>query len=124
MWVARPILVSAVVVLLTVACGPAAAQTPAAPSADPRAITPTQQPSASATVVWGRVPYCNCFADSATGNVDEALKAAKLAVSLQELSPREGWLYFAVTFDPGTATKEDVSTAMMTGGAEVLEQLP
>lgn len=125
MLVARRILVGAAVVLITAACGVAAPQTSAWIPANQPLTTATQQADlASATVVWGRVPYCNCFADSATTNVEDALKAAKLAVSLQELSPREGWLYFAITFDPLAVTKEQVGAAMATGGAEILDRLP
>ncbi len=82
---------------------------------------PPQQPS---DLIWGRVPYCNCFADSATANVAGALKEANLTVSLQELSPRDGWLYFAVTFDPAAATQDQVEAAMVAGGAEVLDGPP
>lgn len=84
--------------------------------------TPTFERSVQ--VRWGRVPYCNCLADSATTKVADALMHAKLAVSLKELSPRDGWLYFAVTFDPQAATGEQVETAMLAGGAEVLEGPP
>lgn len=121
MFVAHRMVVGVAVVLITMACGPAAAQ-PVSPATDQPFITMT--PPAVATVVWGRVPYCNCFADSATANVDDALKAAKVTASVQALSPREGWLYFAVTFDPLAVTKEQVGAAMATGGAEVLDQLP
>lgn len=84
--------------------------------------TPTlRQPG---EVVWGRVPYCSCLVDSATDSVSNALKEADLTVSLQELSPRDDWLYFAVTFDPSIATPEQVHFAMVAGGAEVLEGPP
>ena len=86
------------------------------------AYTPTpQQPG---EVVWGRVPYCNCFADSATTNVADALKNAQLKVNLKELSPSEGWLYIAVTFDPHSITQEQVRVAMKAGGAEILDGPP
>ncbi|MEZ4663867.1 MAG: hypothetical protein R2911_40560 [Caldilineaceae bacterium] len=75
-------------------------------------------------VVWGRMPYCNCLADSATANVSRSLQEADLSVSLQELSPRDGWLYFAVTFNPHAATLDEVSDAMAAGGAEVLDGPP
>jgi hypothetical protein len=80
--------------------------------------------SSAGNVVWGRVPYCNCFNDSATTNVANALKAADLTVSLKELSPRDGWLYFVVTFDPDSATQDQIGAAMDTGGAEVLAGPP
>ncbi|MCE7989484.1 MAG: hypothetical protein DYG89_50680 [Caldilinea sp. CFX5] len=86
------------------------------------AVAPTTQPSAA--VLWGRVPYCNCFAGSATVNVADALKEAKLTVNLQELSPRDGWLYFAVTFDPAAVRSAQVSDAMVAGGAELLDGPP
>ena len=108
------------------ACGPAPANA-APPASGSQALatvsaTPTLQPSGD--IVWGRVPYCNCLIDSATANVAGALKAANLTVSLKELSPRDGWLYFAVTFDPHSATWDQVNTAMVAGGAEVLEGPP
>jgi hypothetical protein len=74
--------------------------------------------------VWGRVPYCNCFGDSATANVTGALKDANLTVSLKELSPRDGWLYFAATFDAQSVTQDQVGAAIVAGGAEVLEGPP
>ena len=90
----------------------------------PTLTTPTPTPTQSDNVVWGRVPYCNCFAESATEKVAIALKDAHLTVSLQELSPRDGWLYFAVTFDPLSASLEQVGSAMKMGGAEVLDAPP
>jgi len=78
----------------------------------------------SGDVVWGRVPYCGCLADTATANVASALKEANLTVSLQEQSPRDGWLYFVVTFNPHAATLDQVGAAMVAGGAEVLEGPP
>lgn len=98
----------------------------AAPAADRQrpaivAATPSQP---AGEVIWGRVPYCNCLATSATANVANALKKANLTVSLQELSPSEGWLYFAVTFDPQTTTAAQVGNAMVAGGAEVRQSPP
>jgi hypothetical protein len=74
--------------------------------------------------VWGRVPYCNCLVGSATANVAGALKDANLTVSLKELSPRDGWLYFAVIFDPHSATWDQVGAAIVAGGAQVIEGPP
>ena len=62
--------------------------------------------------------------DSATDSVADALKKANLTVSLQELSPRDGWLYFAVTFDPSSVSSEQVRLSMAAGGAEVLDGPP
>lgn len=124
--VVRRILVGTVMVIAIAACGPAS--TTASPSAvadqavTTLATSPTTQPSDE--VVWGRVPYCNCFAGSATVNVANALKAAKLTVNLKELSPRDGWLYFAVTFDPLVAAGDQVMDAMKAGGAEVVDSPP
>jgi uncharacterized protein (DUF2141 family) len=70
------------------------------------------------------VPYCNCVAGSATANVANAMKETKLTVSVKELSPRDGWLYFAVTFDPATISGKQVSDAMVVGGAELLDGPP
>jgi hypothetical protein len=79
--------------------------------------TPTLQPSGD--VVWGRIPYCNCLAGSATASVAGALEDANLTVSLKEQSPRDGWLYFAVTYDPRSATREQVGAALVAAGAQV-----
>jgi|GEM_PF-2489585 len=78
----------------------------------------------SSDVVWGRIPYCSCLVTSATDSVASALKEANLTVNLQELSPRDDWLYFAVTFDRTSATSEQVRISMVAGGAEVLEGPP
>lgn len=118
-------LIGAVLILVVTACGPATA-TAVLPASDSQAVlvsTPATAPAAT-HVVWGKVPYCNCFATSATGNVADALKAAHLTVSLQELSPRDGWLYFAVTFDPQSTTMAQVGEAMVAGGAELLDGPP
>lgn len=125
MSVVRRILVGAVMVIAIAACGPALMTE--SPSAADQAVTtlatsPTNQPSGE--VLWGRVPYCNCFAGSATVNVVNALKEAKLTVNLKELSPRDGWLYFAVTFDPLVAAGDQVMDAMKAGGAEILDSPP
>jgi hypothetical protein len=109
--------------LAVVACGPVTTNTASEQQGSTTlAAAPTAQ--SSTTVLWGRLPYCNCFAGSATVNVANALKEAKLTVKLQELSPRDGWLYFAVTFDPHTVTNDQVSDAMVAGGAELLEGPP
>ena len=86
--------------------------------------SPTLQPSSD--VVWGKVPYCDCFAlsTSATTNVAAALQEANLTVSLKELSPRDGWLYFVVSYDAKTTTADEVGVAMVAGGAEVLDGPP
>jgi hypothetical protein len=84
--------------------------------------TPTLQQSDD--VVWGRVPYCGCLVGSATASVAGALKDANLTVSLKELSPRDGWLYFAATFDPNSTTRDQVGAALVAGGAQVTEGPP
>ena len=119
-------LVSAVLMIAVIACRPAPA-TEATPGSGSQALstvleTPTLQPPSD--VVWGRVPYCNCLAESATANVASALKDANLSVSLKELSPRDGWLYFVVTFDPHAATSDQVGAVMEAGGAEVIAGPP
>lgn len=116
-------LVVIVLVIAVAACG--SAPTPLTSASQALATvsaTPTRQPSGE--VVWGRVPYCNCLVDSATDNVANALKNANLTVSLKELSPRDGWLYFVVTFDPHAADLDQVGVAMLAGGAEVLDGPP
>jgi hypothetical protein len=87
-------------------------------------VAETPTPQRSGDVVWGKVPYCSCLIDSATANVAGALKKANLTVSLKELSPRDGWLYFAVTFDPHAATREKINATMKAGGAQVLDGPP
>lgn len=88
------------------------------------AVATLPTPEASKTVVWGKVPYCNCLATSATANVANALKAAHLTVSLKEQSPRDGWLYFVATFDSQSTPADQVRTAMTAGGAELLQGPP
>ena len=119
-------LVGAALVIAVAACRPASANQ-ALPSSGSQALstvsgTPTLQQSSD--VVWGKVPYCSCLADSATANVAGALKNANLTVSLKELSPRDGWLYFVVTFDPHATKRNQVGAAMTAGGAQVLEGPP
>lgn len=108
-----------VALMLTVA---ASQPTPVSGALSTGAATSTRQQSGD--VVWGKVPYCSCLIDSATTNVATALKEANLTVSLQEQSPRDGWLYFVVTFDPHSATADQVRTAMVAGGAEILAGPP
>ncbi|MCB0061614.1 MAG: hypothetical protein KDE19_05850 [Caldilineaceae bacterium] len=96
----------------------------AAPSEVSLDVGSQLQPAATAqqstALVWGRVPYCNCLADAATVNVAHALEEANLGASVKEQSPRDGWLYFAVMFDPDSMTADQVATAMIAGGAEVV----
>ncbi|MFN8446134.1 MAG: hypothetical protein U0175_35410 [Caldilineaceae bacterium] len=110
-----------VILVFTVAACQSASATEITQTVSSSATPTPQQPG---DVVWGRVAYCNCFADSATTNVANALKNAHLNVSLKELSPSKGWLYFAVTFDPQSTTQEQVSVAMKAGGAEILDGPP
>lgn len=111
-------------VLAVTGCGSAPVN--AAPAADRQvpSIVAATSPQPAGAVIWGRVPYCNCLATSATANVVEALKKANLTVNVKELSPSDGWLYFAVRFDSATATDEQVATAMQAGGAEILSGPP
>jgi hypothetical protein len=90
--------------------------------AQPAAVSQVLQHSGDA--IWGRVPYCSCLVGTATASVAAALKKDNLTTSLKELSPRDGWLYFAVTFDPDTATWDQVSTAIIAGGAQLLDGPP
>ena len=119
-------LVNLILVLTVAACGQAQAHTTVpADSGQARAtIAATPTAPAAGDVVWGRVPYCNCLAESATANVTTALKRADLIVNLQELSPSDGWLYFAITFDAHATTLAQVRTAMVAGGAELLDGPP
>jgi hypothetical protein len=74
--------------------------------------------------VWGKVPYCNCFGDAMTAHVARELAEADLTVDLQEQSPREGWLYFAVTYEPAAATRAQIAEAIAAGGGEMLAGPP
>ena len=87
-------LVGAALVIAIAACQPTPAnETPPGSGSQVLAtVSGTSTPQQTGAVVWGRVPYCNCLADSATANVAGALKDANLTVNLQELSPRDGWL--------------------------------
>ncbi|MCX6049734.1 MAG: hypothetical protein NT075_31935 [Chloroflexi bacterium] len=117
-------LIGVALVIAIVACQPAHEMPPSSARQALSTVseTPTRQPSGE--VVWGKVPYCGCLADAATANVAEALKGAKLNVSLKEQSPRDGWLYFVATFDPHSATRDQVGAAMVAGGAKLLEGPP
>lgn len=89
-----------------------------------KAVSAVEQPGAVEEVLWGRVPYCNCFTDSPTTRVADALDGANLRVILKEQSPVDGWLYFVVIFDSQSAPRDQVSIAMEAGGAEVMEGPP
>lgn len=108
------------------ACGPVPSSSARASSNSQALAAAPETPTAPQTgdVIWGKVPYCNCLATSATANVANALKQANLTVRLKELSPRDGWLYFTVTFDPHTATADQVGSAMVAGGGQVLQGPP
>lgn len=119
-------LVSAALAIAVVVCRPtpdneippgSSSQSPSAASVSP----PLQQPS---DIVWGRVPDCSCGVGSAKVRVAGALEDANLTVGLEELSPRDGWLYFAATFDPHSTTRDQVGAALVTGGAQVIEGPP
>ena len=117
-------LVGAMLLLAVAACQAAVASTARPDAVAQVAATVSTPPQPAGEVIWGRVPYCNCLATSATANVVEALKKANLTVNVKELSPSDGWLYFAVRFDSATATDEQVATAMQAGGAEILSGPP
>lgn len=116
--------VGVLLVLTVAACGSAPASAAPATDSQGTSLGSATSPQPAGEVIWGRVPYCNCLATSATANVMDALKKAKLTVNLKELSPSDGWLYFAVRFDSATATDEQVATAMQAGGAEILSGPP
>jgi len=78
----------------------------------------------SGAVIWGRVPYCTCLTTSATASVANALQEADLSVTLKELSPTDGWLYFVASYHPDSVTAAQVSEAMSLGGAEILDGPP
>jgi hypothetical protein len=117
--------VGALLAFAVAACGPAPANKSLTDSGSQvlSAVAATL-PQPSDDVVWGKVPYCSCLAESATANVASALKNAKLTVHLKELSPRDGWLYFAVTYDPHAVQRDQVDAALVTGGAQVLQGPP
>ncbi len=118
--------VGAVLMFAIAACGPVSSS-PARASSNNQALAAAPGTPASpqtGDVIWGKVPYCNCLATSATANVANALKQANLTVRLKELSPRDGWLYFTVTFDPHTVTADQVGSAMVAGGGQVLQGPP
>jgi hypothetical protein len=115
--------VAGVVLLIAiVACGPASATERSSASLSQAVSETSLQPSGD--VVWARVPYCNCLATSATANVSSALKDANLTVSLKEQSPHDGWLYFVVTFDSDSATRDQVGEAIAAGGGQMVEGPP
>ena len=75
-------------------------------------------------VVWARVPFCDCLDGIATDNVSAALERAQLAGTVKILNPTGGWLYFVVAFDPKTASPEQIGTAIVAGGGEVMAGPP
>lgn len=119
-------LVGGALVIAVTACRPALAPEASPTSGSRTLATMSETPALrqSGAIVWGRVPYCNCLAGSATATVAGALKDAHLTAGVKELSPRDGWLYFAVTFDSRTATREQISAAIAAGGGHVIEGPP
>jgi hypothetical protein len=119
-------LVCAALMIAVVACRPAPANAtpPGSSSQSLSTVSGTPTPQQLSDVVWGRVPYCNCQVGSATARVARALQDANLTVGLEELSPHDGWLYFAATFDPHSTTRDQVGAALVTGGAQVIEGPP
>lgn len=129
MLIAREIavgLVIAVFMVMVAACGPVPRNEVRSVSDSQALVTVTRTPPSlpADDVIWGKVPYCNCLATSATTNVTNALKHANLVVNLKELSPRDGWLYFVVTFGPHSELRKQVVAAMQAGGAQVLNGPP
>ena len=94
--------------------------------------TATAQPTAPVSstasvfdnVVWARVPYCGCRDGVMTDYVSAALKQAQLAATVKILSPKDGWMYFVVAFDPKTASPEQIGAAIVAGGGVVLAGPP
>jgi hypothetical protein len=76
------------------------------------------------TVVWARVPYCDCLDGKSTDNVSAALEKAQLAGTVKTLSPTGGWMYFVVAFDPQAASREQIAAAIAAGGGEVMAGPP
>jgi hypothetical protein len=113
-------------VIVLAACRPALANESSTARTNQQLSTVSATPAFqnSGEVVWARIPYCNCLAGAATDNVAAALKEANLTVSLKEVSPRDGWLYFVATYDPLSATPDQVGTAIVAGGGQVLEGPP
>ncbi len=72
----------------------------------------------------GKVPYCGCSDNDGTATVANAIKNARLAVSLKDLISKDGWMYFTATFDPGSATSDEVAAAIRAGGGQVVAGLP
>ena len=107
----------------------AACQAVPAGEAMPTAIAqPTALASATASifnnVVWAKIPYCACLDGAATDNVSAALDRAQLAGTVKELNPSDGWMYFVVAFDPETVSQEQIATAIVAGGGEVMAGPP
>src|SRR5258706_8411698 len=76
------------------------------------------------SVVWARIPFCGCLDGISTDNVSAALKRAQLAGTVKLLNPTNGWMYFIVGFDPQAASPEQIATAIVDGGGEVMAGPP
>ena len=92
-------------------------------SAGPTAVVSTTE-SVLNSVVWARIPFCSCLDGIATDNVSAALKRAQLAGTVKLLNPTNGWMYFVVAFDPATASRDQIATAIAAGGGQVLAGPP
>jgi len=112
--------------LAAVACQtlPAGEATPTVSAAAQPAAPASTTASASASVVWAKVPYCTCLDGVATANVSTALKDAHLAGTVKEHYPTGGWLYFIVAFDPKGASREQIAAAITAGGGQVVDGPP
>src|SRR4249920_1493904 len=62
----------------------------------------------SGTVIWGKIPSCSCIDSPGVGPIVAQLKEKTLPTTVQELSTTSGWLYFAITFDPSAASRDDI----------------
>ncbi|HUS15810.1 MAG TPA: hypothetical protein VM536_12430 [Chloroflexia bacterium] len=108
----------AILVFASAACQPMATATV------PPTVAVENTASITDTGVWARIPWCACLDGTATKNVSLALERAELANTLKVLNPSEGWLYFVVAFDPETVSRDEIATAIVAGGGEVLAGPP
>jgi len=89
--------VGVAMVFAIAASRPAIEASPAAVSQAISTLSETPPLQHSGDMVWGKVPYCSCFINSSTANVDlatanvaRALNEAHLTVSLKDVNPHDG----------------------------------